>query len=165
MNNLEKLNKALSTEKSNWEAEARWRAANEDWLSVSFDIAVRVLDTLQAKGMTQKELADKMGVSPQFVNKVVKGQENLSLETIAKLSRALGVSLIEVPESEETADIVFSTQQAYEFSSMLPVVSTIVTSSWQEFLAHSILMPERSFAARQTLMYVNESEDEYKMPA
>lgn len=37
-----------------------------------------------------------MDVSPQYVNKIVKGKENLSLETIAKIEEALGISLISV---------------------------------------------------------------------
>lgn len=98
MSNRKKIIKGLSPKKSTWEKEARWREANEVWLSQSFEIAVRVLDTLRTKKMTQKELAVKMNVSPQFINKVVKGQENLSLETISKLSSALEIKLIEVVE-------------------------------------------------------------------
>ncbi len=100
MNELEKLGKIIAGKESKWLEEAKWREANKDWLSFSFEIAVRVLDALKSKGMTQKELADKMGVSPQFINKIVKGQENLSLETITKIGSALGIKLIEVPKDE-----------------------------------------------------------------
>ncbi len=41
-----------------------------------------------------------MGVTPQYINKVVKGRENLSLETISKIEKALEISLVEVPEYE-----------------------------------------------------------------
>lgn len=114
MTNLEKLNSVLSSKRSNWEDEAKWREANEEWLSQSFDIAVRVLETLKAKGMTQKELAAKMNVSPQFINKVVKGQENLSLETIGKLSQALGIKLIEVAKAKSSTEVEFDAEQAFE---------------------------------------------------
>ena len=50
--------------------------------------------------MSQKKLADKMGVSPQYINKVVKGKENLTLETITKIEQILGIILINVPSSE-----------------------------------------------------------------
>lgn len=92
MSNLEKLNKIISDKKSTWLEDAKWREENEAWLSRSFNIALRVLNTLRSKRMTQKELADKMKVTPQFINKVVKGQENLSMETIAKLEAALEIS-------------------------------------------------------------------------
>jgi len=124
MSNLEKLNKIISSQKSTWQEEARWREENEEWLSLSFDIAVRVLDTLKAKKMTQKELAEKMKVSPQFINKIVKGQENnLSLETIGKLSRALGLKLRALMDTEvsnenktTSAAIEYDFEQAYEVS-------------------------------------------------
>lgn len=113
MSNLDKLNKITSGKTSAWLEEAKWREANESWLSFSFDIAVRVLDALRTKGMTQKDLAEKMGVSPQFVNKIIKGQENLSLETITKLGAALGIKLIEVA-SETVSEVVYDHEQAYE---------------------------------------------------
>lgn len=118
MTNLEKIKKLEAGKKSTWEQEAKWRQTNEEWLSLSFDIAIRVLDILRSKGMTQKDLANKMGVSPQFINKIVKGQENLSLETIAKLSHVLGIPLIEVtaPESQksELIKVEYVVEQAYE---------------------------------------------------
>lgn len=116
MSNLDKLNKIISSHKSTWQDEATWRNENEFWLTYSFDIALRVLDTLREKKMTQKELAEKMNVSPQFINKIVKGQENLSLETIGKLSRALGVALIEVTGTSKRNEVVYDHEQAYEVS-------------------------------------------------
>jgi transcriptional regulator with XRE-family HTH domain len=37
-----------------------------------------------------------MQVSPQQISKIVKGQENLTLETIANLEIALGIKIIDV---------------------------------------------------------------------
>ncbi len=36
-----------------------------------------------------------MNVSPQQISKIVKGQENLTLETISNLEIALGIQIIE----------------------------------------------------------------------
>jgi len=52
----------------------------------------------EKEGMTQKKLAELMNVSPQQISKILKGQENLTLETISKLSETLGVDLISFPE-------------------------------------------------------------------
>lgn len=41
-----------------------------------------------------------MGCSPQYVNKLLKGQENLQIETIFKIGKILGLKLIEVPKIE-----------------------------------------------------------------
>jgi DNA-binding Xre family transcriptional regulator len=92
---LEEL-KRTSKKNTKWIQDALWQKENEVWLDRSFAIAVKVLRTLRAQKRTQKELAEEMGVSPQFVNKIVKGSENLTLETISKLEKALKVQLIDI---------------------------------------------------------------------
>ena len=93
MANIEKLNK-ISTGKSNWIDKAKERQENKAWLNHSQKIAVKVLRTLREMKMKQKELAEKIGVSPQQISKIIKGKENLTLETISKLENALNVNLI-----------------------------------------------------------------------
>jgi transcriptional regulator with XRE-family HTH domain len=93
----EKFGKLLSSEKSKWFDEATWRIENEKWLDISALIALRILMTLDEQNMTQKQLAEKLGISPQQVNKIVKGSENLTLETISKLETALDITLIDIP--------------------------------------------------------------------
>ena len=44
--------------------------------------------------MTQASLAQKMECSQQYISKVLKGKENLSLETISKIEAALEIDLI-----------------------------------------------------------------------
>ena len=93
LTNFEKL---VSDEKSGWLDKALWREENEAWLEKSALIAIKILRGIKDQGTNQKELAEKMGVSAQYVNKIVKGNENLSLETISKLEAALGIQLIEI---------------------------------------------------------------------
>jgi plasmid maintenance system antidote protein VapI len=59
-----------------------------------------VLEALDEKKLTQKKLAELMKVTPQYVNNIVKGSENLTLETIAKLEKALGIELMTVVRFE-----------------------------------------------------------------
>ena len=47
-------------------------------------------------GVSVKELAGRMKVSPAFVSQLRSGRENMTLETIFKLEAALGDSLIEI---------------------------------------------------------------------
>lgn len=62
------------------------------WVRNSRLIA-KIAGTLaKKKGLTQAALADKIGVSQQYVSKILKGQENLSLDTITGLGDALGVN-------------------------------------------------------------------------
>lgn len=93
MIDLRKLNE-ISTEDEQWLNEATERQKNKDWLSHSRKIAVKILMTIREKGIKQYELAEMIGVSAQQVNKIVKGKENLTLETISKLENALGTNLI-----------------------------------------------------------------------
>lgn len=82
--------------------DAQWRIENRAWLKHSQAIALRILRTLRANNVSQKELAEQIGVSPQQINKIVKGRENLTLETIAKLEGALGIVLLMLPPSSES---------------------------------------------------------------
>src|SRR5262245_21859692 len=77
-----------------WREKAEYRVENHEWLRKSAIMAAKVLDALEAKGMTKAELADKLKVSRQRVNEIVKGRENLTLKTIAEMEAALNIILI-----------------------------------------------------------------------
>jgi transcriptional regulator with XRE-family HTH domain len=97
-----KISKLIVNEPSNWMDQVEYYEKNKAWLDKSAEIAVRILSALRKLSLSQKDLAEMTGVSPQYINKVVKGQENLSLETICKIERALGINLVEVPVFEDT---------------------------------------------------------------
>jgi ribosome-binding protein aMBF1 (putative translation factor) len=99
-NVLDKLNEVSSKEPSKWLDQASYRMENEAWLDKSADIALRILRTLRSKSMSQIDLADRLGVSAQYINKIVKGKENLTLDTICKLEQALKIELIIIPISK-----------------------------------------------------------------
>ncbi len=68
--------------------------ANKSWLGYSQHIAMMMLDKMEEMGMTQKRLSEVMGCSQQYVSKVLKGQENLSLETLSKIERSLKIQIL-----------------------------------------------------------------------
>lgn len=92
------IESVASSQPSGWSKDAAWRNENRDWFKKSFQIAVKILREIRRQksinGMTQKSLAEAIGVTPQYINKVVKGQENLTLSTIRKIEAVLGISLI-----------------------------------------------------------------------
>ena len=45
-----------------------------------------------------QQLSELMGCSQQYVSKVLKGQENLSLETLYKIEQCLNLQIIAEPE-------------------------------------------------------------------
>ena len=88
---------ALSEGKiSGWSERARYRQANRAWIRRSQHIALHVLDALDAKGMNQQQLAEAIEVTPEYISKLVKGGENLTLEIISKLEAVLQINILEV---------------------------------------------------------------------
>jgi transcriptional regulator with XRE-family HTH domain len=55
-----------------------------------WDFKERVATLLEERGLTRTELAERMGVSPAYVTKVLRGNRNVSLHTICKFAAALG---------------------------------------------------------------------------
>ena len=79
---------------STWREEAEWRRDNWSWLRHSQRLAVKILLQMKQLGLTQNALAERMNCSQQYVSKILKGKENMSLETLTKLENALGICLI-----------------------------------------------------------------------
>lgn len=88
------LKKHQSATPSRWREKAEWRLQNKSWLRHSQHIAMLMLDKMEEMHMTQKQLAEQMGCSQQYVSKVLKGQENLSLETMAKIENCLNINIL-----------------------------------------------------------------------
>ncbi len=80
--------------KTNWREKAQWRQENRRWLRYSGYIALAVIKRLKELDMSQKELAEKMNCSPQYISKMLKGNENLTLDTISRLEECLDMDLI-----------------------------------------------------------------------
>ncbi len=95
--NLKNFLKLVSkTKKSIIHEKMAWRRENKEWLRKSVKIALRVLDAMEEKQITQKDLADLLQVAPQRVYTILKGEENFTLDTITKLEKALQIEIIEV---------------------------------------------------------------------
>jgi len=107
MSNKENFLKLVSYEKTPTVESVKERMRNRDMLHESKQIALKVLVKLEEVGWSQKDLANKMGVSPQQINKIVSGKENLTLETLVKLQNLLNIPLLatynesDVNKSEE----------------------------------------------------------------
>ena len=50
---------------------------------------------MKCQGLTRQDVAIRMGCSPQYVSRLLKGEENLSLETICKLENALNMAILQ----------------------------------------------------------------------
>ena len=74
------------------------RRENKEWLRYSQHIAMMMLDRMEELGITQKVVAEKMGCSQQYISRVLKGTENLSIETIFKIENSLDLRIFERAE-------------------------------------------------------------------
>ena len=63
------------------------------WMYYSQAIAATMSNRMEELGMTQRALAEKMNCTQQYVSKVLKGRENLSLETLCKIENALDIKI------------------------------------------------------------------------
>lgn len=64
--------------------------------SFSFAVSDKIHELLTDKGMTQKELARKMGKTEAEVSVWLSGQHNFTLRTLAKISVFLGEDFIQI---------------------------------------------------------------------
>lgn len=70
------------------------RVAKRLMLRASRDIAHKILDRLEELGWSQKQLAEVLAVSPQYISKMVKGKENFTLETLVKVQNILDLPIL-----------------------------------------------------------------------
>ena len=63
-------------------------------LEISVSLANRIYDILEAKDMSQKDLAKLLGKTETEVSRWLSGTHNLTIATIAKISVALGEDII-----------------------------------------------------------------------
>lgn len=90
---LERLRNYESPTPSRWREEAEWRRANQAWLRRSQIVAMKMLDRMDEMNWTQQQVADMLGCSQQYVSRIVKGSENLSLEMLSKIEDAMGITI------------------------------------------------------------------------
>ena len=92
---LDFLNAHQSDKPSTFTEDAKWRQENEAWLKWSRGIALSIVDYMQENGLTRSDIASKLGVTPQYVSKILSGNTNFSFKSVAEIERKLGISCME----------------------------------------------------------------------
>jgi ribosome-binding protein aMBF1 (putative translation factor) len=65
-------------------------------VDLSFDISRRIVELMDARGLTRKQLADALGKRPCEVTKWLSGQHNFTISTLAMLSSFFGKPIVSV---------------------------------------------------------------------
>ncbi len=90
------LESHLSETPSCFVEEATWRKENASWLRWSRQLAVTLIGYMQDNGLKRADLAIRLGVSPQYVSKLLSGTENLSFKSIANIEDKLGITCLAI---------------------------------------------------------------------
>ena len=70
------------------------------------------------QGLSQEKLAEKAGLHPTYIGQVERGEKNLTIESLEKITSALDVPMANVFEKiEERSDAANYCLQAYELLS------------------------------------------------
>ncbi len=77
--------------------------ANANYLE---NIGTIISETRQGRGMTQTELAEKLGTSQSAINRIEKGGQNISLEMVARIGEVLSTEIVRLNRSGKTNFIV-----------------------------------------------------------
>ena len=54
------------------------------------ELSEQIFVAMQESGLSEAELSRRLGVSRAYVNKILKGAANLTIESLVKIGRALG---------------------------------------------------------------------------
>ncbi|MBR5936447.1 MAG: helix-turn-helix transcriptional regulator [Bacteroidaceae bacterium] len=122
-----KANKSYTPSK--WKEEATWRRDNWSWLKYSYQIAIKMRAKMKELGMTQKELAEKLGCTQQYVSLLLKGNENLTLDTISSIEKALDIAIIGNLIEEEKEYMINMTDNHYVCENPIPEYGSLDTKT------------------------------------
>lgn len=112
---IEYLEAHQSPTPSKWRENAQWRRDNEFWLKYARFITLQVLRSMDEQAVTQAELASRMGCSQQYVSNLLKGRSNMTLETIARLEKALNIDIIQSTFSRVNGYQLYPSSRHYQY--------------------------------------------------
>lgn len=85
-------------EQASWISRAKAEIEQEDGILECRRIVLRIVRYMKDNHLTQKELACRLNVTPQYVNKLLHGRDlDLKVTTVIRYGKPLGIKLLEVP--------------------------------------------------------------------
>lgn len=83
---------------SKFQENAEWRRENREWLKWSRNVALSLVDYMEINGINRNGLAERLGVTPQYVSKMLSGKVNFSFKSIAEIESKLNIRLLSIME-------------------------------------------------------------------
>ena len=59
-----------------------------------------IMDYMQENQFSRNDIAEKLGVSPQYVSKILSGKANFSFKTISEIEEGLGIEVFQAAAME-----------------------------------------------------------------
>lgn len=87
------LNKIVTATAKQWKKRAKQDRSNRRIITRTQAFALDLMDYMELHKIKQVDLANKMGVSAQQVNKILRAKANLTFETLDKIADALEVNI------------------------------------------------------------------------
>lgn len=83
---------------SRYQENAEWRRENRECLKWSRDVALSLVDYMETNEINRNGLAERLGVTPQYVSKILSGKVNFSFKSIAEIENKLSIKLLSIME-------------------------------------------------------------------
>lgn len=83
---------------------ARRRKANRLWYKYTRGVALALIGYMDDHHLSKKELAESMGVTVQYLGRLLRGEENLTFQSLSQIEEKLGIECFQPvrPEPMET---------------------------------------------------------------
>ena len=100
------LNKQVFDVTSNpmsWMEEDKYALAHQDEIRATTKIILHLIAFMEKHQMSQTDLAQQLGVTPQYVNKLLHGQDtSFRIDTAILYGKKLGIKLVDIPEIDSS---------------------------------------------------------------
>lgn len=105
MNKVQKLNRLSEGNTSDWIEKALWRKHNKDWLTVSSNIAIKVLSIMEEQNINKNDIVKQLNISMRKLNLILSGSYNFDIKSLCELETILNCNLITNDAIKETSRI------------------------------------------------------------
>ena len=101
-----------------WMKEDAVAGKKEAAVRATTKIILHLIDYMESHQMSQTDLARELGVSPQYINKLLHGQDtSFRIETAIDYGNKLGIKLIEIPHPKESEEVLVEIGSSYSMIS------------------------------------------------
>ena len=99
MENNKRLRQLIekSTFDNSWKEDFQLQLENEELDDFNFELSLRIIERLEELGWKKSKLAQELGVSKQYVSKILKTKQTPNIPTVFKIQKLLGIKLIGIP--------------------------------------------------------------------